>query len=848
MTVLPPSGHKTEKLLFITTEKIEVTIKGPPQNKIVETFELHQNEELAEVRTDVKVYPNDAFVMVYSPYSKQQMINYPEEGIYPCFFEQTNYEVVIKKKDELLEDLYVDHINPRLREAITPVDHQGNILSGIVNFKDEVGYSRFEIKSGRDLLLSFEIEVYPSKMDYQRDFWLLLNEVNEEVYNLAFDFLMKTSFPAELKTSRKEPPTEAEFFQIMNTIFDWLMSSINHILQRPHHKIEQINEIVPSHKAKRSENKSATWLSKKPHLFEKATNGIEVCGETYVPRKTLDTKKELTYNTFENRFIKWMIWQLERKLKNFEEKFKIESTEQDFDSRVVDRVNKMRRKLKQSWHNSFLYHVGGLGSSNGTSLVLQMAPGYREAYKYYLMMIKGLHINSDIFSLSIKNMAQLYEYWCFLKINQLLRHKYHLERNDLVSVDKNGITVNLVKGKESCLVFRDSSNDEYFYLIYNRKFSNLPTLSQQPDNIVELKKKGANVNNLYVFDAKYRVSVDEDYISAFGQPGPPEDTINTMHRYRDAVVSKNYNQEELRKKVFGAYVLFPYNNENKFAGKEDKPPHKFFRSIEEVGIGAIPFLPRQTNLLENFLDELIWESSQSALERAVPQAGLEKHPPVEGPKNVLIGPLSRKEQLDICLQNNMYYTYLNYVQNYLGFIEYVAIYQSKRFFSEEDGQGIYYYGKVKDFKIVKRKELKEISWQGNDEQLIVQFFVDRFVTRGKGPIKAAGYGPRVPHLVSRDIFQEANIYPELHLKGIEIRLWKELRRFHECRSVEFSKKNIDTNDRVELIEFPGLKIEKEDGDSLYIRVNGSKYTVNLNELRKRPRPILREIIKMWTSR
>ena len=845
MMVSPPSGHKAQNLLCITTENIEVTIKGPPQNKIVEAFKLHQNEEFPAVKADVKVYPNDASVMVFSPNSNQKMINYPDEGIYPCFFERTNYVVIVKKKDEFIKDLYVDHQNPRLREAITPVDNEGNILSGIINFEDEVGYSRFEIKSGGNLLLSFEVEVYPSKMDYQRDFWLLLNEVNEEVYNLAFDFLMKTSFPAEIKRNIKESPTEAEFFQIINTIFDWLMSSVNQIMQRPHHKIEQKNEIVPSHKAKRSENKSATWLSKKPHLFEKANNGIKVNGDTYLPRKTLDTKKELTYNTFENRFMKWMIQHLERKLKNFEDKFKKEVTTRGDDSKVIDRIQEMRRKLKQSWYNSFLYYVGGLGSINGGSLVLQMAPGYREAYKYYLMMIKGLNINSDIFNLSIKNMAQLYEYWCFLKINQLLRQKYHLERNDIVSVDKNGITVNLKKGKESCLVFRDLSNDEYFYLIYNRKFNNLPTISQQPDNIVELKKKGATVNNLYVFDAKYRISVEEDYINAFGQPGPPEDTINTMHRYRDALVS-NYNQGEFRKNVFGAFVLFPFNNESQFAGKEDKPPQKFFQSIEEIGIGAIPFLPKQTNLLENFLDELIWESSQSAVERAVPQAGLEKHPQVEGQKNVLIGPLSRKEQLNICLQKNMYYTYLSYVQNYLGFIEYVAIYQSKRFFSEEEGQGIYYYGKVKDFRIVKRKEIKEISSQGQEEQLIVQFFVDRFLTRGKGAIRAAGYGPRVPHLTSWDIFQEANIYPELHLRGIEIRLWKELKRFHECSSVVFPKSNIDINDQVELIEFPGLKIKKEDDNYLYVMVNENKYTLNLNDLRKRPRPVLREIIKMWS--
>jgi len=62
--------------------------------------------------------------------------------------------------------------------------------------------------------------------------------------------------------------------------------------------------------------------------------------------------------------------------------------------------------------------------------------------------------------------------------------------------------------------------------------------------------------------------------------------------------------------------------------------------------------------------------------------------------------------------------------------------------------------------------------------------------------------------------------------------------------VVFPKNNIDINDQVELIEFPGLKIKKEDDNYLYVMVNENKYTLNLNDLRKRPRPVLREIIKI----
>ena len=70
------------------------------------------------------------------------------------------------------------------------------------------------------------------------------------------------------------------------------------------------------------------------------------------------------------------------------------------------------------------------------SLVLQMAPGYRDVYRFYLMLMKGLSIQSDLFRISMKDLAQLYEYWCFLKFISLFSHKYELVSQDLIKVNR----------------------------------------------------------------------------------------------------------------------------------------------------------------------------------------------------------------------------------------------------------------------------------------------------------------------------------------------------------------------------------------------------------------------------
>ena len=82
-------------------------------------------------------------------------------------------------------------------------------------------------------------------------------------------------------------------------------------------------------------------------------------------------------------------------------------------------------------------------------MVFGMAPGYRELYKYYLMMQRGLSVHGDFFRISVKDTAQLYEYWCFIKLFTLLKNQYQLVSPDIIKIDNSGITITLVKGKRS---------------------------------------------------------------------------------------------------------------------------------------------------------------------------------------------------------------------------------------------------------------------------------------------------------------------------------------------------------------------------------------------------------------
>lgn len=606
---LPPSGRNTI-LLQIETSDFVVTIKGPSKNEVVEAFQLHQNDDGELFKARLKVVP-EAMVQVFDP--DQGLVPHDGGPVAPVFFEETNYVFNLEYKDGCTKDLRVEHLNPKLREAISPAGPGSRFQSGIINFQDEVGFSQFEICDDKKQLLSFEVEVYPSKLDYQKDYQRLLQEVTEEVYNLAYGFLSRTSLYACL--CKGDEPTQAEFYAIFRAIWERLCQALEHLKTRPHHKIVTVDRVVAPDKVRRGRQKAILWLEKRNHLFEREPGGLlAVNGGEFTPRRVPDARRELTYNTYENQFLKWVLQQLGLKLRRFRE----HCHHRQIDQRVIDEVDRALNYLSRYSRHFFLQGVDRLKRIEHSSLVIQMAPGYRDVYRYYLMLIKGLNISSDIFSISLKGMAELYEYWCFLILNFLLRKKYQLESHNLIAVERTGLVLNLQKGQESTIKYFDPRNGEQFTISYNRFFRDLPTISQKPDNVLQLEKKGSKHKYLYIFDAKYCICVDQEYMEKFNQAGPPEDTINAMHRYRDAII---HSSPDLKRKVFGAFVLFPHNNELAYAGKLDGSPSKFYDSIQQVGIGALPFLPGQTTLVEQLLDELILEGPNSAFERTVLQEG-----------------------------------------------------------------------------------------------------------------------------------------------------------------------------------------------------------------------------------
>ena len=223
----------------------------------------------------------------------------------------------------------------------------------------------------------------------------------------------------------------------------------------------------------------------------------------------------------------------------------------------------------------------------------------------------------------MKSVAEVYEVWCFLSLRKIL-----IEALGFTEVEshKEKLTLNvffelkLKDGLSGAGVFSFSRADDVkARLAHEPVFrkdgvaihSYLAT--QKPDVLLEVTFPN-DKKCIWLFDAKYRIKTkndqyDNDDVDKLDFV--PDDALNQMHRYRDALIHIN-DADGIKSKsrpVFGA--LYP----DFFDQKKDSNPYN--DAIEEIGIGAFALLPGGNDddnqyWLTQFLREKIGEVSSNS--------------------------------------------------------------------------------------------------------------------------------------------------------------------------------------------------------------------------------------------
>ena len=701
----------------------------------------------------------------------------------PCFFEDGQYQLVLEMKDKTKYEIF--HSGVRLTDDFEII---GNCYIGIIDFSSDIGYTNIDIYQEGKKILTVILEVFPSKLDYYKDYKELIQEINEEVCSLAFKFIDKTYLTGKLKDVDYQ--TNAEFVNILDVIFDDLEKAIKRIVANFKHNVITQERITEIHKAKKASNNSIAYIRRHPEILVKSDKGfINIDNNKYYPLKIIEEKKNTTIDIFENRFVKYMIKRIVERLDSIEKTIHSNDIRENL---YIDIISQ-RKRILEGYLKRHFKNISDLTGRKSMSLVFQMASGYKEMYKKYSILNKGLDLGDDLFKITPKKLYSLYEMWCYIKIHKILFDMgYEVEEYGILQFKDNGMYLSLLQDSEAKMVYKNNKNK--IELWYNKSYSS-PTTNQRPDTALYIRNIDGKNNRVYIFDAKYRISIDSN-----GIIGPMEEDINVMHRYRDAIVSKMGTDFHYKYETFGAYVMFPYGDEEKFRN------HKFYKSIEEVNVGAFPMLPGSTKLIKEQLEKII---NQSDLEAKNERIIVDEYDDYAKFKleNVMVVNVKDEYHMKVYLDNNFYHIPSKRLSNIRLGVEYIAFYQSKASFGEK--AGIRYFARIDNIEKYKRKECKELPARtGTEEELYLKInFTDIEEIKEIEPIQS---GTRLVSYTTLYLLKNAENMHELKLRSnLEIEVYKVLKRIAKLKGYsirkEFNQYIINKN-TVEVIDGRVIKV------------------------------------------
>ena len=490
-------------------------------------------------------------------------------------------------------------------------------LAGFINYGNEIGRSELQLvynigKEQKHFKLGYE--VLSTKLNYHEHWKKIVEDIEAEYRMLALDYMKRTFHGFTPDTTGDTP--ELIWWSIFAGEQEKFVKACRSIIERPRRRLRGYEVYLKADKLKRVptsiENELAEHRKEQAHLYR--------------------VEEHIQSNdTQENRFLKYALEQISTKYETL--KKRIEAIKNTSES-LKQEMDEMEKTLTHLKRNPFFRTVGRFKGLTQESLVLQRATGYSQVYRTWNLLRRAYSLNDGMYRLQSKDIATLYEIWCFIVVSHIVKEQLgkDIDVDHRNRMEMNGVfTWELGKGEHSRILFR-KDGVELAELVYNPKHTEkendsismehlvVPTVPQKPDIVLQLSKddieKGMKMT--YLFDAKYRINDRTNE----GVDTPPDDAINQMHRYRDAIYYKdNQNADgKLKKEVIGGYILFPGNGDPLEVAKA-----KFQQSLDEVNIGAFPLRPNDTDnrrLLEEFIQKLIGSSASKILDEAIPQKGL----------------------------------------------------------------------------------------------------------------------------------------------------------------------------------------------------------------------------------
>ena len=482
------------------------------------------------------------------------------------------------------DDVFKPDPAPSKAGRLKPWRNTGTVTARVRVDDQELGTVSFEVRS--------------KKLNYKNEYRWMMRDLAEGV---AEAMLMR--FAAGGHWFQPDVASESrsvyQQFAFLSGVLDspgW-DEALEHIEGRPHLRWESH---VETRSTARPVAPSASIVRQMASRQPRVPLRRPIGGLCSIPRTVEVERTEATTDTVPNQFVRFV-------LESFLETVDVIESRLGDDPTTTGRwrleTRRLRGRLEQRLASPLMRSVSRLTQMPAGNQVLHKRAGYRDVLAIWLQsQLAGTLTwtgGDDVYSAGTRDVAALYEYWCFLQLAEILgaRCDHPFDTSTLIADEEDGLTLSLRSGRRSHLSSRATRNGVRVgvHLYFNRTYSKPNgswTISMRPDYTVEL----TTVDRYDVvwppvrihFDAKYRVTPAGKHSRPAG--GAKRDDLLKMHAYRDAI-----------RQSAGAYVLFPGDSNETLNEYQELLP----------GLGAFRLRPAESggstgaHALSEFLEDVL---------------------------------------------------------------------------------------------------------------------------------------------------------------------------------------------------------------------------------------------------
>lgn len=518
--------------------------------------------------------------------------------------EETRYNIIFKSENSIDN---LDFPTLELYEkdfTFSKFSIDSKTYVGELNTGSYVGKSFFDVEFNGIKSIKVPFDVRPRKMNSDH-YAAMISDLCETASGIVFD-----SSPVfeHHKLSELVRKTFYEDFIFLEYLFrpENLISAYEHIRRDPHKILQRYQEPVPlpfSSSAGPSELISMVSDSGNLNKTENIPPKWPENMKGYVPKHIDQSYFNEVVDNPENRFVKYflqLLGDLFDELLNY-------ITEEGIEGYTVDKIHDFHIIVQEYLLDGWLEEVGEMKFFPSNSQVLQKKSGYRDILKFYMVLESSFFINMEDFDDLLKGyqrkLFDLYEYWCYIKLFDILCKMAKIQPDYNRIFDKSSKkewSIKLKTGERSKQHF-EIENKEQMYdieLRYNRRFRRNKnpyrsySLEFRPDYTISIKQ-GLKEYLLHL-DAKYRSDIILEDVDIINRDNEEDE----QRVYKSADVYKMHTYKDAINNSLGAYVLYPGNKPRIF---REKPPNQF------PSVGAFPLTPGDNLEEENVIEKFIFD-------------------------------------------------------------------------------------------------------------------------------------------------------------------------------------------------------------------------------------------------